>query len=54
MKSGNMFGRLRKYKESAYFNSHRIITFDTLYEDGQYAVFFSQGNGYHAGDRTLV
>lgn len=39
MKSGNMFGRLRKYKESAYFNSHRIITFDTLYEDGQYAVF---------------
>ena len=31
-----MFGRLRKYKESAYFNSHRIITFDTLYEDGQY------------------
>lgn len=39
MKSGNMFGRLRKYKESVYFNSHRIITFDTLYEDGQYAVF---------------
>jgi hypothetical protein len=39
MKSGNMFGRLRKYKESAYFNSHRIITFDTLYEDWQYAVF---------------
>jgi len=39
MKSGNMFGRLRKYKESAYFNSHRIITFDTLYEEGQYAVF---------------
>ena len=39
MKNGNMFGRLRKYKESAYFNSHRIITFDTLYEEGQYAVF---------------
>ena len=39
MKSGNMFGRLKKYKESAYFYKHRIITFDTLYEDGQYAVF---------------
>ena len=39
MKSGNMFGRLKKYKESAYFHKHRIITFDTLYEDGQYAVF---------------
>ena len=39
MKSGNMFGRLKKYKESAYFYKYRIITFDTLYEDGQYAVF---------------
>ena len=34
-----MFGRLKKYKESAYFYKHRIITFDTLYEDGKYAVF---------------
>ena len=39
MKSGNMFGRLKKYKDSAYFYKHRIITFDTMYEDGQYAVF---------------
>lgn len=39
MKSGNMFGRLKKYKESVYFYKHRIITFDTMYEDGQYAVF---------------
>ena len=39
MKSGNMFGRLKKYKESAYFYKHRIITFDTLYEEGRYAVF---------------
>ena len=39
MKSGNMFGRLKKYQENAYFLKHRIITFDTLYEDGQYAVF---------------
>ena len=39
MKSGNMFGRLKKYKESAYFHKHRIIGFDTMYEDGQYAVF---------------
>ena len=39
MKSGNMFGRLKKYKESAYFYKHRIITFDSEYEDGKYAVF---------------
>ena len=39
MKSGHMFGRLRKYKENAYFYQHQLITFDTMYEDGQYAVF---------------
>ena len=39
MKNGNMFGRLRKYKESAYYYKHRIIRFDSQYEDGQYAVF---------------
>ena len=39
MKSGNMFGRLKKYKENTYFYQHRIITFDTMYEEGQYAVF---------------
>ena len=39
MKSGNMFGKLKKYKESAYFFRNRIITFDSLYEEGQYAVF---------------
>ena len=39
MKSGNMFGRLKKYKESAYFYRHRIISFDTMYEEGRYAVF---------------
>lgn len=39
MKSGNMFGKLKKYKESSYFYENRIIAFDSLYEDGQYAVF---------------
>ena len=39
MKSGNMFGRLHKYKDSDYLRKNRIITFDTLYEDGRFAVF---------------
>lgn len=39
MKSGNMFGRLRKYRDSSYLSAHRIITFDTMYEEGQYTVF---------------
>lgn len=39
MKSGNMFGRLKKYRESAFFYQNRFITFDSMYEDGEYAVF---------------
>ena len=39
MKSGNMFGGLKKYRNSGYFYQHRMITFDTLYEEGEYAVF---------------
>lgn len=39
MKSGNMFGRLHKYKDSSYLRKNRIITFDTLYENGRFAVF---------------
>ena len=39
MKSGNMFGRLKRYKDTSYCFSHRIITFDSLYEEGKYAVF---------------
>ena len=39
MKTGNMFGRLRKYRDADYLRNHRFITFDTLYEDGRYAVF---------------
>ncbi len=39
MKSGAMFGNLRKYEEFSYFYRHRVFRFDTLYEEGQYAVF---------------
>ncbi len=39
MKSGAMFGDLRKYKDYAYAARHRVFSFDTMYEDGKYAVF---------------
>ena len=39
MKSGNMFGRLRKFRDISYLQKNRAITFDTLYEDGRYVVF---------------
>lgn len=39
MKSGAMFGILRKYEEFQYYYRHRVFQFDTLYEEGQYAIF---------------
>lgn len=39
MKSGNMFGQLKKYKDIAYYQGHRFVSFDSLYEDGRYVVF---------------
>lgn len=39
MKSGNMFGHLKKYKDIAYYRNHRFVSFDSLYEDGRYVVF---------------
>ena len=39
MKSGNMFGKLRKYRDSGYLYENLIISFDSLYEEGKYAVF---------------
>lgn len=42
MKNGNMFGRLRKYLDRKYFQQHRIIHFDSMYEEGTYAVFAAE------------
>lgn len=39
MKTGAMFGNLRKYETFSYCYRHRMIQFDTLYEEGQYVIF---------------
>lgn len=39
MKSGNMFGRLHKYRDIAWLQKNRSVTLDTMYEDGRYVVF---------------
>jgi len=40
MKSGQMFGNLKKYKSESYFEKHRYIRFDTIYETGSYEVMY--------------
>lgn len=38
MKSGIMFRELLKYEDKAFYEEHKYITFDTLYECGTYEV----------------
>ena len=40
MQSGNMFGGLGKYEDEQYYEKHKYITFDTLYEHGTYEVMY--------------
>lgn len=45
MKDGSMFGDLDLYRKKSFYEEHRIICFDTLYEERRYeivAVFLSQ------------
>ena len=39
MKTGAMFGSLRKFEDFAYCYARREIQFDTLYEEGTYEIF---------------
>ena len=38
MNNGSMFGELKKYLESDFYQTHKIISMDTLYEHRQYEV----------------
>lgn len=40
MKSGKMFGQLKKYKNESFFNDHMFIEFDTLYEKSKYQIVY--------------
>lgn len=40
MKSGKMFGGLKKYQSEDYCKKHNIIKFDTIYEKGTYEVMY--------------
>lgn len=39
MRDGSMFGQLQKYADRAFYIKHCLIQFETLYEQGDYAVF---------------
>ena len=40
MKSGNMFGTLQNYQTKKFYNKHKYILFDTIYDEGVYEVMY--------------
>lgn len=40
MKSGKMFGKLNLYSNRDYYEKHKYIQFDTIYEEGTYEVMY--------------
>lgn len=47
MKSGKMFGELKKYKQEDFAKEHPYIYFDTLYEKGRYQVMYVFGDNVY-------
>ena len=39
MKNQTMFGSLKQYRNKSYYDAHPTITFNTLYERGEYEIF---------------
>lgn len=40
MKSGKMFGQLNLYRSKSYYEEHKYIQFDTIYEEATYEVIY--------------
>ena len=40
MRSGRMFGQLNKYSSQSFYEDHKYIQFDTIYEKGTYEVMY--------------
>ena len=47
MKSGKMFGELKKFKQESFAKEHPYIFFDTLYNKGKYQVMFVFGDNVY-------
>ncbi len=50
MRSGNMFGKLDQYSKKAYYEKHKYIHFDTIYEERLYEVMYVFRSKIYAED----
>jgi len=54
MNSGSMFASLLNYKDKSYYDAHRIIYFDTLYERAEYEIVACfQSKVAYVGEETF-
>ncbi|MDD2533423.1 MAG: class B sortase [Eubacteriales bacterium] len=52
MKDGTMFAALGKYQSKSYFENHKTIQFDTIYEPGEYEIFAAFMTQIYPDDST--
>ena len=53
MKSGKMFGGLSKYANQDYYEEHKTVTFDTIYEKGTYEVMYAFRSRLYNSDEIV-
>lgn len=53
MNSGRMFGQLNKYSSEKFYEEHKYIQFDTIYEKGTYEVMFVFRSRIYNEDQVL-
>ncbi len=53
MKSGNMFGKLDLYSDQDYYEEHKYINFDTIYEKGVYEIMYVFRSRIYAEDEIV-
>lgn len=53
MRSGNMFGKLDLYSDEKYYEEHKYIQFDTIYEKGIYEVMYVFRSKIYAEDEIV-
>ena len=52
MKSGKMFASLIKYANEEYYQKHKIVKFDTIYEKGTYEVMYAFRSRVYSSDQV--
>lgn len=54
MKTGAMFGALRNYENEAFYHANPFISFNSLYEEGEYVIFSVAHISVNPADRRYV